>query len=535
MARLSMMVLVVGWALAHLGCQPSAKNNPATSAAADAKTADSDVSKVEKPDVAKDSGKQPREKTPDRGGIQSGFLDSGARSTTAMVPDAGADELVRRITTIIDDAVEFGPSLVVWIVDTSKSGMTFHESIVAGVERYYRTGIAGDAQADADRLLSAVVTFGQQVQFPLETPTADRGQVASALSSLEADDSGQEVPFAALQASLDKYLDFRTTQRREVLMIVLTDEQGNDWQSVDQVIEAPKKYAIPIYVLGPPAPFGARAALPDSVEPAGINQGPESRQLEHVSFAQSDGFETDLMDSGFGPFALEYLCRSTGGSYLALRPSRTSFSAGGSWPNSIAARFDPKIMRRYAPDYVSQSEYDAFVQSNRACQALLAAARQGEIELLGYPVLEFEKQDEAALKRLLDRAQQAPAKVEQAVNNVYEILREGSADREQLTRPRWQAAYDLAFGRAAAGKARIDGYNAMLAALKRGRNFENAESRFWVLEPAEVYEAGSGLERIAERARESLERVVRDHPGTPWAALAEKELATPMGWQWTEK
>jgi hypothetical protein len=55
-----------------------------------------------------------------------------------------------------------------------------------------------------------------------------------------------------------------------------------------------------------------------------------------------------------------------------------------------------------------------------------------------------------------------------------------------LTGKRWQAGYDLAFGRATAMKARVDGNNAMLAALKRGKNFELDTSTFWVLRPADT-------------------------------------------------
>ena len=41
-------------------------------------------------------------------------------------------------------------------------------------------------------------------------------------------------------------------------------------------------------------------------------------------------------------------------------------------------------------------------------------------------------------------------------------------------------------GRASAVKAKVDGYNAMLAALKRGKTFQNPDSTAWVLEPADT-------------------------------------------------
>ncbi len=90
-------------------------------------------------------------------------------------------------------------------------------------------------------------------------------------------------------------------------------------------------------------------------------------------------------------------------------------------------------------------------------------------------------------------------------------------------------------GRATAAKARIDGYNSMLAALKRGRPFARPDSRFWVLQCAATTNESSALQNLVSRARSHLQRVVDEHPQTPWAKIAQYELETPMGWQWTEE
>ena len=111
----------------------------------------------------------------------------------------------------------------------------------------------------------------------------------------------------------------------------------------------------------------------------------------------------------------------------------------------------------------------------------------------------------------------------------------GESDREQLTKLRWQAGYDLAMGRILAAKSRVEGYNAMLAALKRGKSFENEGSTRWLLTPAEETEAGSAVKKIGERAVEYLERVKKVHSGTPWAQMAEMELQVPVGWKWMEQ
>ena len=43
------------------------------------------------------------------------------------------------------------------------------------------------------------------------------------------------------------------------------------------------------------------------------------------------------------------------------------------------------------------------------------------------------------------------------------------------------------------------------------------------------------MKKLARDSRELLKGVIDEHPGTPWARLAEQELATPLGWEWKER
>ena len=175
------------------------------------------------------------------------------------------------------------------------------------------------------------------------------------------------------------------------------------------------------------------------------------------------------------------------------------------------------------------------LQSNPACMALHEAAKIAAVEFTQLPEVTFVKRDEAQLSNDVARAQQLAAKLEPGVNRLYDAIEKGESGRAKLASPRWQAAYDVAMGRAAAAKSRVDGYNAMLAELKRGKNFENPNSSIWELTTAETTEATSALKKLGEKAKMYLERVVAEHAGTPWAKLAERELQTPFGWKWTER
>jgi hypothetical protein len=121
------------------------------------------------------------------------------------------------------------------------------------------------------------------------------------------------------------------------------------------------------------------------------------------------------------------------------------------------------------------------------------------------------------------------------MNQMFEILKLGEQDRDQEISPRWRAGYDLAYGRVLAGKVRAEAYNGMLAIAKTKLKFADEKNNTWVLQPADSIETGSQAKTLAEKAQTYLQRVMAEHPGTPWAMMAEKELANPMGWTWKER
>jgi hypothetical protein len=143
-------------------------------------------------------------------------------------------------------------------------------------------------------------------------------------------------------------------------------------------------------------------------------------------------------------------------------------------------------------------------------------------------------ESEAQLARDLTEAQKDAARIQPALEQLDQLLKTGADDRSKEIVPRWQAGYDLALGRVLANKVRTEGYNARLAEAKRGLKFRDERSNTWQLNPSNDVPSGGRLPADAQQAREYLLRVTREHEGTPWALLAQRELDQPLGWTWEE-
>lgn len=64
--------------------------------------------------------------------------------------------------------------------------------------------------------------------------------------------------------------------------------------------------------------------------------------------------------------------------------------------------------------------------------------------------------------------------------------------------------------------------------------FAKKGNNLWNLKLAKEVNAVPEIKKKASRAAMYLKRVIDQHPETPWAEIAERELSEPMGWEWTE-
>ncbi len=481
----------------------------------------------------------------------------------AGVGVTGTDGAVDRITYELLQAIEQRPTLVVWLFDSSVSMVKRRDEIRDRFERIYRElGIVQEAKKKGEPsggngtppLLTSIVSFGERVQFLTKKPTDNLEEIRAAIDEIEIDESGVEMIFTAVKTAANRYKGMRFARdgepERNVVLITITDERGDDTAAAEEAISTCRKFGIQSHVLGVPAPFGREFTYIRFIDPdpkfdqtpdwRQVDSGPETFLPERVSLGYQDNyFEEPVIDSGFGPYALSRMCYETGGIYFSIHPNRKvgkRIREGEveAFASRISYFFAPDVMEAYRPDYLPEAEYLSRVKKNPMRAALVQASQMARVGTLERPRLVFVKRDEATFIRDLTRAQQESARLAPELFNLCVILAEGEKHRSKETTPRWLASFDLSYGTALAAKVRAESYNAMLAKAKRGMVFLEPKNNTWNLVPNKSMGGDSKLEKEAKLAKELLQGVVDQHPGTPWALLASNELNHLMGWEWEE-
>jgi hypothetical protein len=315
------------------------------------------------------------------------------------------------------------------------------------------------------------------------------------------------------------------------IVVVATDERGDDFNMAEDVAAHCVKMNTRVFCLGNASPFGTEKGYVRVTHDDGfqvdtpIDQGPETIEYQTLAAPtlMAPSIEGTQISSSFGPYGLELLCRKTGGEFLI-------------YEDKARHRFPRNLMNEYVPDYTSRSEFEKSIRENRARMALTEAAVLSRSYSRIRSKLRFRADSHNALRVSLTECQKACAVVGQRSVELIGILERGSAVRERLEGKRWQASYDLAMGQATAVQARMLALNIRMATMKvKPINCETPGNNTWVIEPTnEIDTARSVVAKIVTKANQSLARVVREHPGTPFAFVAQRELERGVGWKWRE-
>lgn len=447
--------------------------------------------------------------------------------------NGGVAGSIDRLTFEIMASLKERKTLVVWLFDESTSMKKRREFVAERFENIYKQLGLLNVETKNNVLKSAVMSFGKDTHFISKDATDDIDSLVKLVKeNIPDDESGKENVFGAVEAAVKRYRDQRTRDHRNCMIVIVTDERGDDFERVDQCIKETAAAGFKVFCVGNAAPFGQEKGQVDFEDKDGfvwndlpVDQGPETVAPEYVKLPFWGVASSDLnrLTAGLGPYALTRLCAETQGVYLIAEDT------------GKGVRFDPAIMRNYLPDYRPIRFYEKDRQANRAKMVLVDAARKTINDSVPAPDTIFRADTDAVLRTQLNESQKPFAVLDYKVNEIVSLLEQGEKDRVKIKEPRWQASYDLAYGRALALRVRAFGYNMMLAQMKSNpKTFEKQGNNTWELIASDEISTGVATKKLAAKAQEYLERVVNSHAGTPWAALAERELSKPMGWSWKE-
>ncbi|MBW3542332.1 MAG: VWA domain-containing protein [Planctomycetes bacterium] len=444
-----------------------------------------------------------------------------------------------RVTWEIARNLQERKVLVVWMLDASDSLKQQRAAVSKRLRRIYGELDALESVEQIPRLdrplLSGVVAYGLQTAFLTDEPTDDFDTVREAFANAPSDPSGRENVFSAVEQVVDRWSKYRTQNGRRIMLIVVTDESGDDFAMHEPAIARCRRYGAKAYVIGPAAVFGRREGYVPYVAPENgqtyqlpVDLGPETAMYDLVDLPfWYDGPQLKYLSSGFAPYALARLVKETGGVYFTTNMT----TMAGLTPTGV---FDSGVLKPFEPDYTygTPAEYLAELQRFPLRMSVINAARlsrQNPAE--GTPQLALAVTPQN-FRQVATEAQKTVARSQFMVENILSAFPQGIEKQlEREPSPRWRVTFLLSYGRLLAQRVRCLEYNYALAELKGTRAEEDirTKSNRWRFRPAQTLNYYGGGKRYAVQAEEFLQRVIDEAPATPWAVLAAREIKDGFG------
>jgi hypothetical protein len=443
------------------------------------------------------------------------------------------DQLAREILRHLKDH----KLTVIWLFDESVSMQDDQRTIL---EKFDRVSSELKVNVDADKktagaLNHAIVGFGQGIDYVLEKPRDDIDLVGKAIKHLKVDPTGIENTMTALRAVVEHYAGL-IRKDRKLLIVLVTDESGDDGADVEEARQALKKYKVPLYVIGRQSLFGYPWAHHRYEDPVTkdvyhplIRRGPETADLE---LYQWDGLydRWDEQPSGFAPYELARLTKDSGGIYFVL-PSEEFMRI-----RQREQAYSITQLKEYLPEYDNRLTYVEKRTSSPLRQLLHAIVVEGAKFLYrrDFPIAPDE-----LVKAALEEGEKAGFKLNTLLA-VQERLENLKKLREREPEKRWQAHFDLMLAQTVAFQVKAYEYRALMASIAqnppRPKKQPGPEMMItWVVNHSTKPLAPKNLtaKKYAEAER-LLKDVIARHPKTPWADLAQDALNRGLSVQFDE-
>lgn len=449
--------------------------------------------------------------------------------------------------------------LVIWLFDESESMKDDQKEIR---ERFYKVyeelGLVQKQDAKLktsdEILLTSIMSFGKGIDEHTVSmkPTSNSDEIKKAIDKIKVDESGLENTCAAITAAVSKYQQFAARSKRKLVLIVVTDESGDDGEKTEETIHRCKTADAPVYVLGHYSVFGYPYARTKWIDPKHglthwltINRGPETPFPECLQF---DGLHArwDVFSSGFGPYEQVRIAKQTGGIFFMLPGNEDNLAGAGSFEQR---KYELLDMKEYLPDLNSRMVYEKDRDSHKfrevQWKVILALNphldKQLEMQEHWYSLdqAEFAKQGEETAKR----AMRAMGLLNEAVKQLDSVKK--LRDKEQSER--WRANYDLMHAQCMAYRVRL--FQLLLALDQHYKNKpkpKDEKNNYWdihrvaqLLEPSkeqikQTKVDMNELNRQDEMAKAEYKAVIENHPRTPYARRAQWELQYGFGMKFAE-
>jgi inactivated superfamily I helicase len=199
------------------------------------------------------------------------------------------------------------------------------------------------------------------------------------------------------------------------------------------------------------------------------------------------------------------------------------------------AVYEEKLIKIYRTDDVTAEAVAAAPGKYPVRTAVAAAA----VELAASYKVKFklelyEPKLDAAKKDIIE-VQEDIASCILKLKEQYEILLKAAESRNAEPSQRWQAHLDYQLAMTRLRVAYLEELNLAYGTVHRNElpKLDAAQNQTgWTATPAVKMHSKRDVRRLDEDARADLETVKDKYPGSPWAKLAERELAVLPGLDW---
>jgi hypothetical protein len=210
-----------------------------------------------------------------------------------------------------------------------------------------------------------------------------------------------------------------------------------------------------------------------------------------------------------------------------------------SFPPGAMPPFPAEALRGYEVAYGSLDELKKIVAGDPNRHPLRAAVLNAIKELNDSaqkfaPRTNFSGAINDVLKKQVHKEQRAPGEMIGALEFALGALEKAGKDRAKEPSKRWQANYDYTLARLKSRLVVLYEYNNLLAQL-RGDTMPpltNGATAYVVASRKKPQVPEGVVKTWTREIPATWNKIIREHPNTPWAVLARREQSTLLGLEW---